>query len=366
MDTGVKLVLIGADHRRADLSYDAFAATEAVQCTEIFEYVQRLSDPEHAMMPFQHFKFLYAVRLLDHGMAASALEYFEQIASCLVKRPSEVTASELADPASFAGQLLGLCDRLKYLDPSYATRDGEVNEMTDPEWLQGFRGVAHTIGYGYDYGYQYENYEYDQANYEDPQQTAAVAAENHAAESAEIPEQNGPSFNQAQLSPPAESAPPPMMNPIPEETHPPAAEVSPSAVTPPMFQPGNVPPPMSLPPLTMPAAGAPLPRQNSVDSTASSPHQSPKRATPSEVRDGNYFSSIPRRDSLSQPPQQQSSPPRPPVMKPPGQAAQPAKPAGSSAAQDKSKTNEPKKKSEPGLFGRFIGTFIKPGNQVSS
>ena len=30
----------------------------------------------------------------------------------------------------------------------------------------------------------------------------------------------------------------------------------------------------------------------------------------------------------------------------------------------KSKTNEPKKKSEPGLFGRFIGTFIKPGNQV--
>merc|ERR1719288_270427 len=100
-------------------------------------------------------------------------------------------------------------------------------------------------------------------------------------------------------------------------------------------------------------AGPPLPRQNSVDSTTSSPHQSPKRATPSETRDGNYFSGIPRRDSLSQqPPQQQSPPSRPPVMKPPGQPAQPAKPAGSSAAaQDKSKANEPKKKSEPGLFG---------------
>ena len=378
MDTGVKLVLIGADHRRADLSYDAFASTESIQCTEIFEYVQRLSDPEHAMMPFQHFKFLHAVRLLDHGMAGAALEYFEQIASCLVKRPSEVTASESADPASFAGQLLVLCDRLKYLDPSYATRDGEVSEMTDPEWLEGFKSVAHTIGY-YDYGYQYENYD-DQANY-DPQQAAAAAAEGssngHVHDRdhlpAEIPDQNG------QIQHPAESAPPPptTMNAIPEETHgaistaegesPSSAAASPPP--PPMFQPGNMstsssmPPPLAMPPVP------PLPRQNSVDSTSSSQHQSPKRATPSETRDGGYFAGIQRRDSLSQQPQ--PPPSRPPMMNPSSQTAPPAKPAttnaaaaGSSASQDRKKKNEPKKESGPGLFGRIIGTFIKPGNQA--
>ena len=378
MDTGVKLVLIGADHRRADLSYDAFASTESIQCTEIFEYVQRLSDPEHAMMPFQHFKFLHAVRLLDHGMAGAALEYFEQIASCLVKRPSEVTASESADPASFAGQLLVLCDRLKYLDPSYATRDGEVSEMTDPEWLEGFKSVAHTIGY-YDYGYQYENYD-DQANY-DPQQAAAAAegsSNGHVHDRdhlpAEVPDQNG------QIQHPAESAPPPptTMNAIPEETHgaistaegesPSSAATSPPP--PPMFQPGNMstsssmPPPLAMPPVP------PLPRQNSVDSTSSSQHQSPKRATPSETRDGGYFAGIQRRDSLSQQPQ--PPPSRPPMMNPSSQTAPPAKPAttnaaaaGSSASQDrKKKKNEPKKESGPGLFGRIIGTFIKPGNQA--
>ena len=375
MDTGVKLVLIGADHRRADLSYDAFAETEAIQCTEIFEYVQRLSDPEHAMMPFQHFKFLYAIRLLDHGMASSALEYFEQIASCLMKRPSEVTSSELMDPASFAGQLLIFCDRLKYMDPSYATREGEVSEMTDPEWLEGFKNVAHTIGY-YDYGYQYDD-NYDQANY-DPQQAAEgsnghVHNQDHQPESAEIPSQDGNDYGQNQI--PAETTSPPMMNPIPEEAHgavPTSEGGSPSTATapPPMFQPGNMPTssmsPPSLPPLAMPIS--PLPRQNSVDSTSSSQHASPKRATPSETRDGNYFAGIQRRDSSSQQQQHQPPPSLPPMMKPSSQTVPPTKPAtanaGSPAPQDKKKKNEPKNESGPGLFGRLIGTFYKPGNQA--
>ena len=366
VDTGIKLVLIGADHRRADLSYDAFAATEAIQCTEIFEYVQRLSDPEHAMLPFQHFKFLYAVRLLDHGMASSALDYFEQIASCLVRRPSEVSASEVADPLTFAGQLLGLADRLKYLDPSYATRDGEVSEMADPEWLSYFRNVAHAVGQ-YDYGYTNEDYaNEDYANYEQ-QLTPEGDANAYSQESAAVPEENGGIPVQTQLQSPPLS----MMNTIPEESsgaalsgeaEPPSPSSAAATSPPPMFQPSNMPPMPPMPAPVVPLVGGdtpPLPRQNSVETTSSSQQQSPQRATPSQTGDGGYFAGIQRRDSVPQ------QPPLPPVMTPPTQTRKP--PTADAVAperQPKKKAPEQKKESGPGLFGRLIGTFYKPGNQA--
>ena len=49
-----KLVLILGD--RGLNSLDEFATNEAIQATEIFEYAQKLSNPDHMMVNLQYFK----------------------------------------------------------------------------------------------------------------------------------------------------------------------------------------------------------------------------------------------------------------------------------------------------------------------
>ena len=39
-------------------------------------------------------------------------------------------------------QILYLADKLKYLDPMYTTREGEVSEMGDPGWLNDLRNMV--------------------------------------------------------------------------------------------------------------------------------------------------------------------------------------------------------------------------------
>ena len=92
-----KLALLGADHR--DAQGAGGVAPEAAQCTEIFEYIQKLSNPEYVMANFQCVKFAYAVRLVDHGMSGSALDYLEQVAAAVVKKPAEVNG-DLLDQVS--------------------------------------------------------------------------------------------------------------------------------------------------------------------------------------------------------------------------------------------------------------------------
>merc|ERR1719309_1941091 len=62
-----KLVLILGDRGLASL--DSFASNEAVQATEILEYAQKLSNPDHQMISLHFFKYVYAIRLIDHGLA---------------------------------------------------------------------------------------------------------------------------------------------------------------------------------------------------------------------------------------------------------------------------------------------------------
>ena len=71
----------GADHRSLD-ALEQFATNEAIQITEIFEYVQKLSDPNATpiLHSFLYYKFLYAIRLLDFGFCDSALHYLEELA----------------------------------------------------------------------------------------------------------------------------------------------------------------------------------------------------------------------------------------------------------------------------------------------
>ena len=118
---------------------DQFATNEAIQITEIFEYVQKLSDPNHVLHSFLYYKFLYAIRLLDFGLCDSALHYLEELAQALVKiDPNEIDE----DVKTNLHKILYLADKLKYLDPMYTTREGEVSDMGDPIWLNDLRNMV--------------------------------------------------------------------------------------------------------------------------------------------------------------------------------------------------------------------------------
>jgi hypothetical protein len=54
-----KLVLIGSDRRQ---DFDSFATNEAIQCTEILEYAQKLNNSDFAMVTLVYYKFLYIIR----------------------------------------------------------------------------------------------------------------------------------------------------------------------------------------------------------------------------------------------------------------------------------------------------------------
>ena len=88
----VKLVLLGADRT---LPFEQFATTEAIQMTEIFEYSQKLSNPDFVQPSFLYYKFLYAIRLLDFGFASQALHYLEELAKAVTKHPQDLD-SDLA------------------------------------------------------------------------------------------------------------------------------------------------------------------------------------------------------------------------------------------------------------------------------
>ena len=55
-----------------ELSLQRFATTEAVQCTEVWEFVQRLGDPSFSMPTLQPYKYMHAVRLVEAGLATVA------------------------------------------------------------------------------------------------------------------------------------------------------------------------------------------------------------------------------------------------------------------------------------------------------
>jgi hypothetical protein len=124
-----KLVLLGA--QAGDVGLQQFATTEAIQCTEVFEFVQRLADPQFSMPTLQPYKYLHCLRLLETGLAARAQDYLRQLADWLA-------AAAVVEQDPVPGWPLGaqhLAHRLKYLDPVYTTSAGELAEIPDPEWL---------------------------------------------------------------------------------------------------------------------------------------------------------------------------------------------------------------------------------------
>ena len=54
----------------------------------------------------------------------------------------DVLADNGVNYAVFLRNVLKLSEQLKYIDPSYLLRDGEVTDMSDPEWLVEFRSYV--------------------------------------------------------------------------------------------------------------------------------------------------------------------------------------------------------------------------------
>ncbi|XP_066548057.1 protein transport protein Sec16B isoform X2 [Amia ocellicauda] len=118
-----KLVLLGSNHC---LPFLQFTKNAAIQCTEVFEYCQLLGDPFFLIPSFQVYKFIYACRLLDYGLASQAFHYCEVIGKALLKQD--------VLPAVLVGELIKLAQRLKLSDPLFS--DGAVEGQTgDPKWL---------------------------------------------------------------------------------------------------------------------------------------------------------------------------------------------------------------------------------------
>ena len=70
----------------------------------------------------------------------------------LIYSIGDVLADNGVDYAVFIDNILKLSEQLKYLDPSYLVRDGEVMDMSDPEWLIAFRSYVENYMSSLPYG----------------------------------------------------------------------------------------------------------------------------------------------------------------------------------------------------------------------
>ncbi|XP_041368328.1 protein transport protein Sec16A-like isoform X2 [Gigantopelta aegis] len=130
-----KLVLIGASH---NLPLEQFITNEAIQCTEVYEYAQSLSNPTFFLPLFQVYKFIYAARLAEYGFPQEALHYCEVISTAVQHSPAWF------QPA-FVKVLYEMANRLKFHDPQ---RLQEGDDADDAVWLQ----QLHRICLGYEDG----------------------------------------------------------------------------------------------------------------------------------------------------------------------------------------------------------------------
>ncbi|XP_075038308.1 protein transport protein Sec16B isoform X2 [Mixophyes fleayi] len=121
-----RLLLLGSNQSQ---TFKKFACTANIQRTEILEYCQSLGKSNYCIPSFQMYKFLYATRLLDYGLASLALHYCECIASAILLSSSWSFGSLV-----LISELIKLAERLRYSDPQLLEGpDPEQNQ--EPVWL---------------------------------------------------------------------------------------------------------------------------------------------------------------------------------------------------------------------------------------
>ncbi|XP_033923286.1 protein transport protein Sec16A isoform X3 [Melopsittacus undulatus] len=132
-----KLVLIGSNH---SLPFSKFATNEAIQRTEAYEYAQSLGTQPGCLPNFQVFKFIYACRLAEMGLAAQAFHYCEVISRTVLKDP-HYYSPVLID------QLIQMSSQLRLFDPQIKEKP-EQESFIEPSWLVTLRHVDGQIKEG--------------------------------------------------------------------------------------------------------------------------------------------------------------------------------------------------------------------------
>ncbi|XP_038012069.1 protein transport protein Sec16A isoform X3 [Motacilla alba alba] len=132
-----KLVLIGSNH---SLPFLKFATNEAIQRTEAYEYAQSLGSQPGCLPNFQVFKFIYACRLAEMGLAAQAFHYCEVISRTVLKDPHYYSPVLIA-------QLIQMSSQLRLFDPQIKEKP-EQESFIEPSWLVTLRHVDGQIKEG--------------------------------------------------------------------------------------------------------------------------------------------------------------------------------------------------------------------------
>ena len=171
-----KLVLLLSSP--TDLSLQQFASIEAIQCTEIYEFVQKLGNKDYSMpflqvgwkmqvmlagltliVLFQPYKYLQLTRLLEAGLTTRAQDYTRVLAQFLINAAASANMVEQSTFPNWVSNTLYLAEKLKYLvrlggtvttklphvtlqDPVYTTTQGEISEIADPDWLGEFSSAV--------------------------------------------------------------------------------------------------------------------------------------------------------------------------------------------------------------------------------
>ncbi|XP_049751739.1 protein transport protein Sec16A isoform X1 [Elephas maximus indicus] len=132
-----KLVLMGSNH---SLPFLKFATNEAIQRTEAYEYAQSLGAHTCSLPHFQVYKFIYACRLADMGLATQAFHYCEAIAKSILARPH-------AHSTVLISQLIQVASRLRLFDPQLKEKP-EEESFVEPAWLVQLQHVERQIQEG--------------------------------------------------------------------------------------------------------------------------------------------------------------------------------------------------------------------------
>ncbi|XP_055940834.1 protein transport protein Sec16B-like isoform X2 [Argiope bruennichi] len=127
-----KLVLLTADH---SLPFEEFASNEAIQLTEIYEYAQSLANSNYMLVHLQLYKFLYALRLVEHGFLEEALHYCEIISTKVQEHPHLFQLD-------FLSEVYKLATQLKYHDPHFLRGQGEFEDQEDPDWIKNLTALV--------------------------------------------------------------------------------------------------------------------------------------------------------------------------------------------------------------------------------
>ncbi|KAL7396194.1 hypothetical protein ABVT39_001923 [Epinephelus coioides] len=131
-----RLVLLGSSHRQ---SFECFATNLAIQCTELYEYCQTLGGKSLLMPSFQVYKFLYATRLLDCGLASQAFHYCEVVGQTILRQREPFFV--------LTGEVIKLSDRLRHSEGQF-NEAGVSGAAQEPDWLRLLRARHHSLQTG--------------------------------------------------------------------------------------------------------------------------------------------------------------------------------------------------------------------------